>query len=52
MWLGLSKQKRDVISGLPTGYEETQALKKASKTYASLPPFIRYPGNKGIHMYM
>ncbi|KAL3867777.1 hypothetical protein ACJMK2_040627 [Sinanodonta woodiana] len=42
LWLGLSKHKKDFLSGLPKGYEETKAIKNASRLSGAPPPFIHY----------
>ncbi|XP_077991695.1 otoferlin-like [Glandiceps talaboti] len=42
LWLGLTKHKKDFMSGLPQGYELTKEVKSAPKMTAIPPKFINY----------
>ncbi|XP_077863265.1 otoferlin-like, partial [Saccoglossus kowalevskii] len=42
LWLGLTKHKKDYLSGLPTGYELTKEIKQSIKITAPPPAFINY----------
>ncbi|KAJ3606908.1 hypothetical protein NHX12_026424, partial [Muraenolepis orangiensis] len=50
LWLGLNKQRKDFLSGLPNGFEET----KASRTgpgLQSIPPIMKQVFQLRAHMY-
>ncbi|KAL4236528.1 C2 domain [Mactra antiquata] len=55
LWLGLSKHKKDFLSGLPKGYEESKLLKLSVKPQCVPPPVIIYTEKQSFqlrgHMY-
>ncbi|XP_070555288.1 otoferlin-like isoform X9 [Ptychodera flava] len=42
LWLGLTKHKKDFLSGLPGGFEMTKEIRQASKITATPPKHINY----------
>ncbi|XP_038056596.1 otoferlin-like isoform X3 [Patiria miniata] len=42
MWFGLVKHKKEMLKGLPAGYQATKELKQAIKMAGTPPPFITY----------
>uniref|UniRef100_A0A8C6TZ59 Otoferlin a n=1 Tax=Neogobius melanostomus TaxID=47308 RepID=A0A8C6TZ59_9GOBI len=55
LWLGLNKQKKDFLSGLPNGFEEVKAT-KSTPTLQSVPPVTLVYDMKQVfqlraHMY-
>lgn len=44
-WLGLVKYKKELLRGLPEGYEDTAQLRRACRLVGSPPLFIKYVGN-------
>lgn len=44
LWLGLSKHKKELLTGLPAGYEDILQLQKACQQQCSPPPAIIYTG--------
>lgn len=42
LWLGLTKQKKDFLSGLPNGFEELKAAKMGPSSYSSPPVSLVY----------
>lgn len=53
LWLGLTKQKKDFLNGLPNGFEELKATKTGPSSYSSPPVSIVYNSkletNAGIY---
>jgi hypothetical protein len=48
LWLGVLKHKKDLLKGLPDGYEDTPAVRRACRLLGSPPPFIHYNGKQLI----
>jgi len=44
-WLGAVKYKKELLRGLPEGYEDTAQLRRACRLLGSPPPSIKYIGN-------
>ena len=44
LWLGLSKHKKDFLQGLPGGFQDSKALKNATKPNGVPPLIIHYTG--------
>lgn len=42
LWLGLTKQKKDFLNGLPNGFEELKAAKMGPSSYSSPPVSLVY----------
>lgn len=42
LWLGLTKQKKDFLNGLPNGFEEIKAAKMGPTSYSSPPVSLVY----------
>ncbi|XP_061126606.1 otoferlin isoform X4 [Syngnathus typhle] len=56
LWLGLTKQKKEFLSGLPNGFEEVKAPKTASNLLPTVPPVSLVYNMKQVfqlraHMY-
>ncbi|KAK2155008.1 hypothetical protein LSH36_251g03028 [Paralvinella palmiformis] len=45
LWLGLSKHKKELLKGLPAGYEDTPQIRRACRIVGSPPPSIKYTGS-------
>lgn len=45
LWLGINKHKKEVLKGLPLGYEDTHALRKAQRIVGTPPKQLMYTGN-------
>ena len=45
LWLGAVKYKKELLRGLPEGYEDTPQLRRACKLLGSPPTSIIYIGN-------
>ena len=43
-WLGLSKHKKELLKGMPQGYEDTPLLRRALRIVGTPPPSIKYIG--------
>jgi len=44
LWLGVVKHKKELLKGLPDGYEDTAAVRRACRIVGSPPPTIKYTG--------
>lgn len=44
LWLGLSKHKKEVLKGLPLGYEDTHELRRSCRIVGTPPGSVRYEG--------
>jgi len=42
LWLGVLKHKKDLLKGLPEGYEDTPLLRRACRILGSPPLSIQY----------
>uniref|UniRef100_A0AAY4BDG2 Otoferlin n=1 Tax=Denticeps clupeoides TaxID=299321 RepID=A0AAY4BDG2_9TELE len=49
LWLGLSKQRKDFLNGLPCGFEENRAVKGVG--LQSVPPIMKQVFQLRAHMY-
>jgi len=45
LWLGVIKYKKELLRGLPEGYEDTSQLRRACRLLGSPPASIKYVGN-------
>ena len=43
-WLGVSKHKKELLKGMPKGYEDTPVVRRALRIVGTPPPFIKYTG--------
>ena len=44
LWLGVSKHKKEVLKGLPLGYEDTHALRRSCRIVGTPPDTVKYEG--------
>lgn len=44
LWLGINKHKKEVLKGLPGGYEDTPALRRSCRIVGTPPPSVKYTG--------
>lgn len=44
LWLGVIKHKKELLKGLPDGYEDTPAVRRACRIVGSPPSAIKYTG--------
>jgi len=48
LWLGAVKYKKEILRGLPDGYEDTAQLRRACRLLGSPPASIKYIGNTSL----
>lgn len=46
LWLGVLKHKKDLLKGLPEGYEDTPTVRRVCRINGSPPPYIHYNGEQ------
>ena len=44
LWLGVSKHKKEVLKGLPLGYEDTPSLRRSCRIVGTPPENVKYEG--------
>ena len=44
LWLGVSKHKKEVLKGLPLGYEDTVSLRRSCRIVGTPPETVKYEG--------
>lgn len=44
LWLGLSKHKKEVLKGIPLGYEDTPLVRRTCRIVGTPPAEIKYTG--------
>ena len=44
LWLGLSKHRKEVLKGLPQGYEDTPLVRRTCRIVGTPPAEIKYQG--------
>ena len=44
IWLGVNKHKKEVLKGLPSGYEDSPTLRRTCRIVGTPPPVLKYNG--------
>ena len=44
LWMGISKHKKELLKGLPPGYEDTPLVRRALRIVGTPPRTIKYTG--------